>query len=205
MDLCFEVCCILACASPHADIQLAPGWETAREVLKVKSAFARPHLVELRRAALSPCALRRRGAACVSQPTMLCCSGWGVVRSAAKCGLRVQMTMLGTVAIFAQGVSLGCCDHQAFCETRGRQLLAWAWHCPPVAVVGTAARSRQCGALLWGPRVGEDAICFSTSSLWKLLPERVANRLGWGIPRLLCFRSQFYRHSFFQRGQPCST
>jgi len=28
--------------------QLAPGWGTAREVLKVKSAFARPHLVELR-------------------------------------------------------------------------------------------------------------------------------------------------------------
>jgi len=51
-------------------------------------------------------------------------------------------------------------------------------HCPPVAVSGAAACSRQGDALLWAPRVGEDASSFSTSWLRKFFPERVVSRFG---------------------------
>ena len=59
----------------------------------------------------------RRGG---SQPTMVCRSGRGVLRSEAKCGLRVRFTTPGTVAILAQGANSGNCCHASLLRNKGK-------------------------------------------------------------------------------------
>ena len=126
--------------------QLAPGWGTAREVLKVKSAFARPHLVELRWGRTTSLRFLRGGGARLSES-----ANYALL-------LRLRSTEVGSKmwsqhsdeyawhrSRFSSRYKFGLLRLRKPFAKQGEDICkrGHCLHCPPVAVVGVASCSSQ--------------------------------------------------------------
>jgi len=137
---------------------------------------------------------------------LVCVTGLclGMFLGCAGCGLSVRLTTPGTVAILALGANLGCCGYASLLRNK-EQAFFKRGHCTVhhsrlLEMLRAFAKAmRFCGARGWAtPRAASLHRGYVNDHRKRSLPG-----FGSGTSRWICFCSQFYRHSFFQRGKPC--